>query len=150
MSDADLLPKPKVEQPDARRLPFGPSGVLLPDGPEFPAVRAAPDIVGLPWRRDPGEEWTTPAQRLQVRQMIKLLFAANRGRYVAWYLRERDHLQVLSATRLQAPLLALSIERIDRIVLVATQVFDHAARYSAVEFVYRLTDLRVALLAQDR
>lgn len=158
MSDADLLPKPKVEQPDARRLPFGPSGVLLPEGPEFPAVRAAPDIVGLPWRRDPGEEWTTPEQRAQVRAMIKQLFAENQAcyvrandgrRFVAWYLRERDHIQQLSTTRLMAPPLTLWVERVDGIVLGATQVFDHAARYDAVEFESRLADLKALIVAQE-
>ncbi len=57
--DPELLPKPTVKRPSSLRLPFGPSGELLPEGPALPEdYLLAPDVADLPWSRARGDEWT--------------------------------------------------------------------------------------------
>lgn len=71
-SDKDLLPKPVVERPGL--------GDLL----------VAPDIEGLPWKRDRGQEWTDATFRAEILNFIRQYFASRSGTgLLGWSVVER-------------------------------------------------------------
>lgn len=69
-SDRDLLPKPVVSRP-----------VTVPE-------LEAPDIEGLPWVRQRGQEWTTEAFRTRILEFIRDYMKTRDG-LVAWKVVER-------------------------------------------------------------
>ena len=86
--DPEILPKGVVVRPSAERMPFGPSGELLPEGPLLPAdFLLAPDLVGLPWTRKRGDEWTDPVFRQIVFEWLIDYFDA-RSWPIGWTVRE--------------------------------------------------------------
>jgi hypothetical protein len=83
--DPDLLPKPMVVRPSKERQPYGPdreaaggtrAGVIKAAGPgPFPDdLFTATDIVGLPWTRRRGDEWTDATFRALVFDFIRAFF----------------------------------------------------------------------------
>jgi hypothetical protein len=120
--DPELLPKPVVEAPDNRHLPFGPSGVKLPDGDPFAGSRApATDIKGLPWTRYPKEKWTTADQRLVVLTMISAFVKAH-PEFVRWKVFESDQSPRSSTVR-GNPILRITFTRRDGSVLETSAAF---------------------------
>jgi hypothetical protein len=108
--DPDLLPKPLVTEPTSRRMPFGPSGILKPKGPEFDVPRAAPDLKGLPWQRRDNDEWTSEEQRAEVLDFLLIFMRDNHPLFVTWKVIERDR-HGMSPRRLRAPLLIFYFTR---------------------------------------
>lgn len=76
--DPQLLPKGTVVRPSADRMPFGPSGELLPAGPKLPAgFMRAPDIAKFNWTRKRGNEWTDATLRTEILTYIAGFFATH-------------------------------------------------------------------------
>lgn len=97
--DPELIPKPVVDAPTNRYLPFGPSGVKLPDGPQYAAAREpATDLRNLPWTRYPNEKWTSREQRAVVLEMIRSFLHANMM-IRRWGVFETDQPARMSVTR---------------------------------------------------
>lgn len=112
--DPELLPKPVIEAPTTRRMPFGPSGILLPKGPVYDVRRAAPDIKGLPWVRHDNDEWTSPEQRAVVLEYLRTFLRDTAPLFVSWRVVEKDR-HGRSPTRSDAPLLIFSfVRQVDR------------------------------------
>ena len=98
-SDANLLPKPVIMQPSRERMPFGGAerggargGELHPDGPgPWPAdFMSTTDLGTLPWTRERGDEWTTPAMRAAVLAWVRSVYRAHEGvRFIGWDVLER-------------------------------------------------------------
>ena len=112
--DAELNPKPTVTRPSRERMPFGPSresakgvsaGVLKPDGPgPFPDdIFSATDIVGLPWTRRRGDEWTDATFRALVLTFLATFFRARASqRLIGWDVTEIANGARMGSTRLSA------------------------------------------------
>jgi hypothetical protein len=139
-------PKPIVLMPSGRHLPYGPSGTLLPEGPEYPITPPATDIVGLPWKRYLGSEWTTLEQRSAVMDFLRAIFKEAFPNYRVWEIIERDYAP-RSATRLEAPLLILSVTTAKGRKLETAMAFQKAARGDLAEFKAVLAHARLALQA---
>lgn len=88
--DPELLPKPVIEAPSNRYLPYGPSGEKLPDGPLYAGARKPDtDVKGLPWVRYPNEKWTSPEQRMLTLEMIRTFLKAH-PKVRGWAVKETD------------------------------------------------------------
>ncbi len=87
--DPEILPKGEITRPSQERMPFGPSGELLPEGPMLPEdFLLAPDIVDFPWMRKRGDEWTDAAFREIVFDWL-IDFFNDRSWPRRWDVRER-------------------------------------------------------------
>jgi len=87
--DPEILPKGTVTRPSADRMPFGPSGELLPEGPTLPPdFLLAPDIAGFPWVRKRGDEWTDAVFRSVVFDWL-IDYFDTRSWARSWDIRER-------------------------------------------------------------
>jgi hypothetical protein len=143
-------PKPIVEQASARHSLYGPSGTLLPAGPEFPLTPPATDLVGLPWKRYLGSEWTTLEQRDAVRAFLVQTFKQASPNYRTWAITERDYAP-RSALRLSAPLLVLTViavkGKINTTINTAME-FPSEARHDLAKFRAVLAQAGAALAAE--
>jgi len=129
-------PKPTDLAPSARHLPYGPSGTLLPNGPEFPATPPATDLAGLPWSRHIGSEWTTLEQRDAVREFLIRMFKKASPNYQSWAITERDY-SPRSNLRLEAVLLVLNVAVVKnkiRYSIGTALEFHSEARHDLVKF----------------
>lgn len=71
------------------RSDFGPSGLLLPDGPQWPVEPLAPDIKTLPqYVRKQGDEWTTVRERRMILAWVARFFAEHKWAS-KWSIQER-------------------------------------------------------------
>jgi hypothetical protein len=92
--DPELLPKPTVARPSSLRIPYGPSGEFLAEGPVLPEdYMLAPDVADLPWRRARGDEWTDATFRAVVLDWLRV-FLRDRPSFGRWRVVEKA-----SATR---------------------------------------------------
>jgi hypothetical protein len=109
--DPELLPKPTVARPSSLRLPYGPSGELLAEGPALPEdYMLAPDVADLPWKRSRGDEWTDATFRAVVLDWLRA-FLRDRSAFGRWRVVEKatavrsrrlppeQHYLVVSVTR---------------------------------------------------
>jgi hypothetical protein len=98
--DPEILPRGEVTRPSKERMPFGPSGELLNDGPAVPEdFLQAPDIEGLPWTRKRGEEWTDATFRQATFDFLIDFFRTRSWAY-QWTVRERSQSERMSAHKL--------------------------------------------------
>lgn len=145
--DPELLPKEVITRPTARRMPFDQRGVLLPQGPEFDVERAAPDIEGLPYERFDNDEWTSPEQRAEVLEFIRLFFASNTPTFVTWLVKERDR-RDRSVGRLRSPFIHLFVTRQeDRRVFDVEVGFPPTYRETIERFKVKMAEAGPSLLA---
>jgi len=145
--DSDLLPKPKVTRPSRRRMPFGPSGVLLPKGPEFDVDTKAPDIAGFPYQRFKFDAWSSLEQRDEVKAQLQSFFRVS-GWPVKWKVVERNSALRLSTLRSMNPYLIIQLTRkSDRRVFETSVSFSRLHRETIVSFRAQLAHAFVALEA---
>lgn len=99
-----------VLRPSAERMPFGPSGELLPEGAALPVdFSLAPDIVRFPqWTRRRGQEWTDSTFRALILAYIGEFFAAHDWA-TAWQVEERKSGTHLNITKYPNPILVFRI-----------------------------------------
>jgi hypothetical protein len=146
--DPELLPKPLITRPSARRMPFDQRGVLLPKGPEFDVDRAAPDIEGLPYERFANDEWTSPEQRAEILAFIQKFFKDNEPTFVTWLVKERDRYERVSTPRLRNPFIHLFVTRQeDRRVIDVSVDFPPTYRETIERFRARIAEAGPSLLA---
>lgn len=142
--DPELLPKPVVEAPDNRHLPFGPSGVKLPDGDPFAGARVpATDIKGLPWTRYPKEKWTTADQRRVVLEAIAV-FMKDHPEFIRWRVFESDQSPRSSTVR-GNPILRLTYTRRDGSMLETSAAFEMRQIQSIDEFTFLVSQMHASL-----
>ena len=74
--DPELLPKPDLVRPSVERMPFSPSGTLIPEGPRgLPEdFLFAANIQGLPWTRERYDAWSTETFRNTVMDWLRFVF----------------------------------------------------------------------------
>lgn len=143
-------PKPIVEQASARHSLYGPSGTLLPAGPEFPLTPPATDLVGLPWERYLGSEWTTREQRDAVKAFLVVTFKRVAPAYRSWKIIERDYAP-RSALRLPAPVLVLTVVAVKGKITAPINTameFPSEARHDLGKFRAVLAQAGTALAAE--
>lgn len=144
--DPELLPKPVIEYPSNRRLPFGPSGVLLPNGPEFNVSRVAPDLRGLAWQRLANDEWTSPEQRDVVLKFL-IGFFRRHPEFVKWKIIERDRTDRLTIVRLLDPILKfVFIRKADRKEFEVAMQFPKIDRDSLARFEAKVKSVEAIIL----
>lgn len=163
-SDRDLLPKPTITRPSHERNPFGGQerggaygGVAHPDGPgPFPAdFLDRSDIASLPWTRERGDEWTTPALRTAVFTWLRGIFRdrGERARLTGWQVEERATGRGFSPHRLPPRLQYLRIVLVQRVgcdgfrSVEVAQSFPPAER-SGAPLLARLEVARISLVGQ--
>ena len=108
--DPELLPKPTVRRASKERMPFGPSvgvraGDLKPEGPgPYPDdLFTATDIVGLPWVRRRGDEWTDATMRAIVLAFLSRFFRERpEQRLIGWRIDEIANGARMGTSRLPA------------------------------------------------
>lgn len=148
--DPELLPKPKLERPSRRRMPFDASGRLKPEGPEFtepPGVQ--PDIDGLPWKRLSFDSWTSEPQRAIIKNFIRQLLANNFPTFIAWEVIERNSSPRLGTLRPLNPFLIVRLTRkSDGQIFESSIDFPKNIRDDLVQFEARVALLGPGLLAQ--
>lgn len=148
--DPELLPKPKLERPSRRRMPFDASGRLKPEGPEFTEPPGTqPDIKGLPWKRLGFDSWTNVDQRALVMDFICDLMADNFPTFNGWQVIEKNSSPRNSALRPPNPFLIVKLRRkSDGQFFETTIDFPKAVRDDLVQFENRVALLGPGLLAQ--
>jgi hypothetical protein len=88
--DKEMLSTDPTVRPSHERMPFGPSGVLKPEGPgPYPeGFLTANDVLKLPWKRRRGEEWTDEPFRTAVLKWVKEFLQIRTG-ISRWDIQER-------------------------------------------------------------
>lgn len=116
--DPEVLPKGVIVRPSSERMPFGPSGDLLPNGPALPAdFMDSRDVKHLPWIRERGQEWTTSTQRAEVLAFVSSTFVANPPfRY--WEVEERKAVRSRSFATYPYPILVFRFYEAKRVLVI--------------------------------
>jgi hypothetical protein len=128
-------------------MPFGPSGVLLPNGPEFDVDVLAPDLKGFPWQRYKFDAWTSPEQRDEVKRQLRVFFAT-KGWPVLWSVVERNSAPRLSTLRAPEPFFIIRLTRkADRREFEVAVTFPKIHRETPTAFSAKLAHAFVAFEA---
>lgn len=127
--DPDILPKGETVRPSAERMPFGPSGELLPQGPALPAdFLRAPDLRDFPqWDRSRGQEWTDAIFRAEIFSYISAFFSSHDWART-WQIVELAHSPTGRPGKLPTPVLIFRFREASGEVFETSQGFPTVSR----------------------